>query len=76
MTMEGGVRKRSVLVSGHPTSVSLEPEYWEAIADIARGRGVSVNALVSQIDQSRAGNLSSALRVFVLNFYREKAASD
>lgn len=62
----GGLRKRSVVIAGHATSVSLEAEFWEALAGIARARGVSVNALVAEVDATRAGNLSSSLRVFVL----------
>jgi predicted DNA-binding ribbon-helix-helix protein len=62
-----GTRKRSVLVAGHRSSISLEPEFWEALKRIAATRGVSANALVTEIDRARgARNLSSALRVFVL----------
>ncbi len=61
-----GLRKRSVMVSGHATSVSLEQEFWEELQVIARARGVSLNRLVSEVDRVRTGNLSSALRVFVL----------
>lgn len=68
----GGVRKRSVTIAGHATSVSLEPEFWEALGEIARRRGVSVNALVAEVDAGRAGNLSSALRVFVLGEARRR----
>jgi predicted DNA-binding ribbon-helix-helix protein len=64
------LRKRSVTVAGHPTSFSLEEEFWEDLHRIARQRNLSLNALVSSIDASRAGNLSSALRVFVLECYR------
>ncbi len=59
-------RKRSVRVAGHPTSVSLEEAFWTALKDIARGRGVSLNQLITEIDRERGGNLSSAIRVFVL----------
>ena len=61
-----GLRKRSVMVSGHATSVSLEQEFWEELQVIALARGVSLNRLVSEVDRTRTGNLSSALRVFVL----------
>lgn len=64
--MAGEVRKRSVIIAGHPTSVSLEAEFWEALAAIARARGLSLNHIVTEIDQGRSGNLSSAIRVFVL----------
>lgn len=60
------VRKRSVIIAGHATSVSLEEAFWSALKDIARRQGRSVNALVTEIDGAREGNLSSAIRVFVL----------
>jgi predicted DNA-binding ribbon-helix-helix protein len=64
--MAGTIRKRSVIVAGHRTSVSLEPEFWTALRDIAERRSLSINALVAEVDKGRNGNLSSALRVFVL----------
>lgn len=60
------MKKRSVLIAGHPTSVSLEEEFWDALKTVAQSRGLSVNALIEEIDQTRAGNLSSAIRVHVL----------
>ena len=65
------LRKRSVLIAGHETSVTLEDAFWEALKRIAKADGVSVNALVAAIDETRAdedepGNLSGAIRVFVL----------
>lgn len=59
--------KRSVRIAGHATSVSLEAEFWEALREIAVRRGISVNALLAAIDFERSGNLSSAVRVFVLD---------
>lgn len=64
--MSAGIRKRSVVVEGHATSVSLEAEFWEALTAIAHRRGVTINQLVAEIDRGRTGNLSSAIRVFVL----------
>ncbi len=64
------LRKRSVTVAGHSTSFSLEEEFWQDLHRIAKQRNLSLNALVSSIDAARAGNLSSALRVFVLECYR------
>ncbi|MEQ8332297.1 ribbon-helix-helix domain-containing protein [Nisaea sp.] len=61
------IRKRTVTVSGHVTSVSLEQAFWEALKEIAAARDLSINMLVSEIDAARSGNLSSALRVFVLS---------
>jgi predicted DNA-binding ribbon-helix-helix protein len=67
-----GVKKRSLVIAGHKTSVSLEAAFWDALKDIAKSEGVSLAALVVRIDASReTANLSSALRVFVL----EKATS-
>ena len=68
------VRKRSVVVAGHRTSISLEEEFWAALRTVAARRGLSINALVAGIDVGRQpgqpGNLSSALRVFILECYR------
>ncbi|MCG5243757.1 ribbon-helix-helix domain-containing protein [Azospirillum doebereinerae] len=61
------MKKRSVLIAGHPTSVSLEEEFWDALKRVAQARGLSVNALIEEIDRARTGNLSSAIRVHVLN---------
>ena len=64
---DAGVVKRSVAIAGHRTSVSLEAPFWDALKDMAAARGVSVQALVGEIDAGRGGaNLSSAIRVFVL----------
>ena len=63
--------KRSILVAGHHTSLTLEDVFWEALKDIAAAREVSVNALVTEIDAGRTGNLSSAVRVFVLQTLRD-----
>jgi predicted DNA-binding ribbon-helix-helix protein len=63
------IRKRSVRIAGHATSVSLEPAFWLALEEIARARRLPLSGLLAQIDAERtaaAGNLSSALRVFVL----------
>jgi predicted DNA-binding ribbon-helix-helix protein len=69
------LRKRSVLVAGHKTSVSLEAEFWDELRAIAAARGISLNALIAEIDQSRGGNLSSALRLYVLDWLRGRAAA-
>jgi predicted DNA-binding ribbon-helix-helix protein len=60
------IKKRSVDIAGHRTSVSLEAPFWDALAAIAARRGVSINQLIADIDKDRSGNLSSALRIFVL----------
>ena len=61
------IRKRTVTVSGHVTSVSLEEAFWDVLKEIAAARDLSINGLVSEVDATRSGNLSSALRVFVLS---------
>jgi predicted DNA-binding ribbon-helix-helix protein len=60
------IKKRSVVISGHRTSISLENVFWEALRGIAADRGMSVNQLVTEIDRNRKGNLSSAIRTYVL----------
>ena len=62
--------KHSVRIAGHPTSVSLEAAFWQALCEIAARRDLSVNALLSTIDAERSGNLSSAVRLFVLECCR------
>ncbi len=70
-----GIAKRSVMIAGHRTSVSLEAEFWAALQEIARRRGQSVQALVGAVDSGRGErNLSSAIRVFVLSAFREADA--
>ena len=71
--------KRSVVVAGHRTSVSLEPAFWDALKEIAARRGLSINKLIAEIDRGRTGNLSSAIRVYVLRTVRgapEEAGRD
>ena len=62
-----GIKKHSVVLDGHKTSVSLEPAFWRALSEIAEAEGRSLNALISEVDRSRDGNLSSALRLYVLS---------
>jgi predicted DNA-binding ribbon-helix-helix protein len=68
--MSAALVKHSVRIAGHATSVSLEAAFWEALGDIARRRRVSVNTLLAEIDRARSGNLSSAIRLFVLDSAR------
>jgi predicted DNA-binding ribbon-helix-helix protein len=71
--MKSSILKRSVVVAGRKTSVSLEDEFWKDLTDIAAGRDMTVSELVARIDSERQhGNLSSAIRLFVLNFYRDQ----
>lgn len=68
--MRGAAKKRSVNIAGHATSLSLEAEFWDDLQLVARRRGQSLSALIGSIDAGRDGNLSSALRLFVLDCYR------
>jgi predicted DNA-binding ribbon-helix-helix protein len=70
MSKTTGLIKHSVRIAGHPTSISLEPAFWQALRDIAAQRGISVNGLLAAIDAERGGNLSSAIRIFVLDCCR------
>ena len=67
--------KRSIAIAGHRTSIPLEEPFWAALSAIAAARGVSVSGLVGEIDRDREArtNLSSAVRVFVLDWYRAAA---
>lgn len=66
--------KRSVSISGHRTSVSLEAPFWDALRDIAKEKEMSINKLITEIDASRTpdAGLSSALRIFVLRYYQDQ----
>ena len=63
------VQKRSVTVNGHRTSVTLEKEFWDSLKEISLLNKKSVNSIVEEIDKNNPQNLSSAVRVFILNFY-------
>lgn len=63
------VQKRSVVIAGHATSISLEPAFWDALKELAGARGISLNRLIEEIDDTRDGNLSSAVRVYVLEAF-------
>jgi predicted DNA-binding ribbon-helix-helix protein len=70
------VLKRSIVIAGHKTSISVEDEFWNTFKEIAGERGMTVAALVGAIDGGRKhANLSSAIRLFVLGVYRDQLAS-
>ena len=72
--MNSPVIKRSVVIAGHKTSVSLEDAFWTSLKEIAISRGVTLSELVTSIDVERQqGNLSSAIRLFVLDYFRSRA---
>jgi predicted DNA-binding ribbon-helix-helix protein len=74
--MKSPVAKRSIVVAGHKTSVSLEDPFWNTLREIAHQRNVTLSELVGAIDSKRQQgnvcNLSSAIRLYVLNYYRDQ----
>jgi predicted DNA-binding ribbon-helix-helix protein len=71
--MTSPVIKRSIVIAGHKTSVSVEDAFWKGLKEIAIGRNKTLSDLVAEIDTGRPhGNLSSAIRLFVLDHYRAK----
>lgn len=74
--MKSPVVKRSIVIGGHKTSVSLEEAFWNGVKEISGARGKTLSELVSEIDGSRQqGNLSSAIRLFVLDYFKAGAPS-
>jgi len=72
--MKSQVMKRSIVVGGHKTSVSVEEPFWSGMKQISGERGKTLSELVSEINTSRRqGNLSSAIRLFVLDRFKEGA---
>src|SRR4051812_1233944 len=71
--MKSPVVKRSIVVAGHKTSVSLEDAFWKGLKEIAGTRDMTLSELVAFVDSERQhGNLSSAIRLFVLDHYRSQ----
>ena len=74
--MRSAITKRSVVIGGHKTSVSLEEPFWNAVRELASEQQVTVSNLLRQIDLARTqGNLSSAIRVYVLENVRSQASN-
>ena len=75
--MKSPVVKRSIVIDGHKTSVSLEDAFWSGLKEIARAKQATVSNMVAEIDKTRQqGNLSSAIRLFVLHRVRAPATSE
>ena len=68
--MKSSIVKRSIAIDGHKTSVSLEDAFWTDLKNIAHTQQTTLSELVTKIDQTRDGNLSSAIRLFVLHHFR------
>jgi predicted DNA-binding ribbon-helix-helix protein len=69
------VVKRSIVIAGHKTSVSLEDAFWQGLKEIALAQRITLSDLVGSIDTERHGNLSSAIRLFVLDHYRTRGGN-
>jgi predicted DNA-binding ribbon-helix-helix protein len=74
------VRKRSIRLDAHKTSVTLEDAFWDAFKEIAAAQGTTVSRLIAALDSKRRerlqSNLSSAVRLFVLEYYRSRCSPD
>ncbi len=70
------IQKRSVVIAGHSTSITLEDAFWKALHSIAEERDTTLRALIAEIDAQRddKNNLSSAIRLFVLGYYQRRCA--
>ncbi len=66
------MKKRSLLIMGHATSISLEDEFWQTLKEIADKNSSSVQQVIESIDLTRTGNLSSAVRIYILNYLKDE----
>jgi predicted DNA-binding ribbon-helix-helix protein len=74
--MKSTIMKRSIVISGHKTSISLEDPFWSGLKEIAKSNRGTISSVVAQIESGRRyGNLSSAIRLFVLEHSRRRTAS-
>ena len=74
--MKSTIVKRSIVIAGHKTSVSLEDAFWKGLKAIASERDINLSELVASIDSDRKhSNLSSAIRLYVLNYYQSALVS-
>ena len=75
--MSAGIVKRSIEIAGHRTSITLEDEFWAALREIAEAEGRTLRSCVAEIDAGRgANNLSSAIRLRVLDHYRRDQSGE
>jgi len=71
--MQSPIRKRSIVLNGHKTSISLEDAFFDALKEIAKQRRSTLSDLITGVDQTKQGNLSSTLRLLVLEFYQSRS---
>ena len=67
-----GIKKRSIVIARHRTSVSVEDEFWAGLREIAKERGQNLSQVIAAINADRGSNLSSTIRLFVLRHYRNQ----
>ena len=70
---EEKIKKYSVNIAGHATSLSLEPAFWQLLSYIAKEKNLAVRTLVEKIDTKRSTNLSSAIRLYILHYFFQKS---
>ena len=66
--------KHSVTINGHRTSITLEQLFWESFKEIAAIQGKSITTIIAELDANQPENLSSAIRIYILQFYKDKRA--
>lgn len=66
--------KHSVTINGHRTSITLEQLFWESFKEIAATQGKSITTIIAELDAHQPENLSSAIRIYILQFYKDKRA--
>ena len=66
------MHKHSVMIFGHQTSFTLEPEFWAELKNLAEAEKITIGTLVERIDSGRSGHLSSAIRIYILNALKKK----
>ncbi|MCP4394263.1 MAG: ribbon-helix-helix domain-containing protein [Alphaproteobacteria bacterium] len=66
------IPKRSVFIFGHRTSISVEKDFWDELKNIASDKNIPINKLIEKIDNNRTGNLSSAIRLYILRELKSK----
>ncbi len=74
MPRDTGLKKRSVRIAGHETSITMEDAFWDVLRDIVQERDISLNTLITEIDEQSDGNLSSNIRVYILQYLQNKLA--
>ncbi len=70
--IDNNIKKRSITIQKHKTSITLEDAFWQGLSIIAKNENKTIPQIISWVDNNRSANLSSAVRIYVLNYYMEK----